>query len=61
MSWIICKEGYEIDGITFKKGNMENQSEKARGFHERYWRYASKDEVENKKWFKGNWYNLSNV
>lgn len=61
MYWIICIEGYEVDGHVFKKGWMNQMSKKARGFHERYWRVATKEEVEDKKWFKGQWYNLDNV
>ena len=59
MSWIICINGYEVDGNEFTKGTMKRQEKGCRGFHETYWRYATKLEVETKKWFNGNHYNLN--
>ncbi len=58
MNWIICINDYIIDGNAFTMGTMIRMEKGCRGFHENYWRFATKDEVANKKWFKGIQYNL---
>jgi len=58
--WVICQQSYEVDGIYIPKGRMD--------FHEspipiqnEDWRRATQEEINTKKYHKGNFFNLPNV
>lgn len=54
--WIICVSSYEIDGIEIPKGRMNYTYGRlpVNGL----WRRATDEEIETKKWHRGNYYNL---
>ena len=53
--WVICLQGYEIDGIDIKKGQMDYYTS-SRPIINPDWRKATDTEVEKKDFYKGNWY-----
>jgi len=60
--WIICIERYDIDGVTFTRGEMTTHNPKVcRGFSKRHWRYATDEEVAGIKRHRGKHYNLDHI
>ena len=57
--WVICTCPYEYDGDEIPKGRMFYDG--SIPIQNKRWRTATADEIETKKWHKGNWYNLKNV
>jgi len=58
--WIICQYSYEVDGIEIPRGRMSFHTS-TRPVMNPVWRRATEDEIETRKTFKGNTFNLKNV
>jgi len=54
--WIICINPFEFEGKETPKGRME-YFKSLRHIMDKDWRRATDKEIEEKKWFKGNFYN----
>ena len=59
--WIINQNTYTIDGLEIPKGRMVRKYKGERPVLNEDWRTATAQEVEGKKYYKGNFYNLTNV
>lgn len=58
--WVICVNSYEYDNKEIPKGRM-NMHYSQRPIISRNWRRATENEINTKKWFKGNYFNLGTV
>ena len=58
--WEICIKPYEIDGVEIPKGRM-NYHTSTRPTVNPDWRRATQEEINTRKFYKGNAFNLRNV
>ncbi len=54
--WVICVNSYDFEGKYTPKGRM-NYHTSTFPIINTDWRRATEEEIETKKWFKGNFYN----
>lgn len=54
--WIICINYYEVNGCEFTSGLMEYTN--SQSFNSKYWRKATKKEIETKRFINGDYVNL---
>lgn len=59
--WMINTKSYSIDGIEVSKGQMVKKKKGERAIVNTDWRKATAEEVSNKKYYKGHYFNLRHV
>lgn len=58
--WLICTLGYTLEnGEEIPKGRMDYSYARWASACAPNWRRATQEEIETKKWHKGNYYNLN--
>ena len=55
--WIICVNSYEFEGVHIPKGRMVHHTSK-RQILNPDWQKATQEEIDTRKYFKGNAFNL---
>lgn len=56
--WIICIESYNYEGTEIPKGRMDYHTS-TRPVISKKWRRATQEEIDTRKYHKGNAYNLT--
>jgi len=59
--WIINQNTYSVDGREMSKGRMDKIYKGQRAIINKDWRKATEEEINTKQWYKGHYFNLSNV